>query len=106
MMPDAGQVYSNVRNFKSDLKKFKPHFLIVVPRLLETIWKVKKDKQCVMCVWDFALLSWSESGAVQPSFRCGVVVLVAWALFVSPACNLYWNLLRRKHAAFTKWNYA
>ncbi|CBJ32681.1 long chain acyl-CoA synthetase [Ectocarpus siliculosus] len=31
--------YSNVRNFKSDLKKFKPHFLIVVPRLLETIWK-------------------------------------------------------------------
>eukprot|EP00752_Nemacystus_decipiens_P009084 g8111.t1 len=32
-------VYSNVRNFKSDLKKFKPHFLIVVPRLLETIWK-------------------------------------------------------------------
>eukprot|EP00904_Undaria_pinnatifida_P007397 jgi/Undpi1/3788/HiC_scaffold_16.g07157.m1 len=34
-------VYSNVRNFKSDLKKFKPHFLIVVPRLLETIWKVR-----------------------------------------------------------------
>ncbi|CAN0386713.1 unnamed protein product, partial [Hapterophycus canaliculatus] len=33
------QVYSNVRNFKGDLKKFKPHFLIVVPRLLETIWK-------------------------------------------------------------------
>ncbi|CAN0310844.1 unnamed protein product [Pylaiella littoralis] len=32
-------VYSNVRNFKSDLKNFKPHFLIVVPRLLETIWK-------------------------------------------------------------------
>ena len=35
------KVYSNVRNFKSDLKKFKPHFLIVVPRLLETIWKVR-----------------------------------------------------------------
>lgn len=40
----AGQVYSNIRNFKSDLKKFKPHFLIVVPRLLETIWKVRHQK--------------------------------------------------------------
>lgn len=34
------KVYSNVRNFKKDLANFKPHFLIVVPRLLETIWKV------------------------------------------------------------------
>lgn len=34
------QVYSNVRNFKNDLRKYQPHFLIVVPRLLETIWKV------------------------------------------------------------------
>lgn len=40
MLLMAEQVYSNVRNFKSDLKNFKPHFLIVVPRLLETIWKV------------------------------------------------------------------
>lgn len=30
-----------MRNFKGDLKKYQPHFLIVVPRLLETIWKVR-----------------------------------------------------------------
>jgi long-chain acyl-CoA synthetase len=33
------QVYSNVRNFKTDLVKYKPHYLIAVPRLFETIYK-------------------------------------------------------------------
>ena len=32
-------MYSNVRNFKSDLTKYKPHFLVAVPRLIETIYK-------------------------------------------------------------------
>jgi long-chain acyl-CoA synthetase len=32
-------VYSNLRNFKSDLTLWKPHFLIAVPRLFETIHK-------------------------------------------------------------------
>lgn len=31
----ASLVYSSVRVFKSDLQAYKPHFLIVVPRLLE-----------------------------------------------------------------------
>ena len=33
------QVYSNVRSFKGDLVKYKPHFLVAVPRLFETIYK-------------------------------------------------------------------
>jgi long-chain acyl-CoA synthetase len=32
-------VYSNLKNFKSDLTLWKPHFLIAVPRLFETIHK-------------------------------------------------------------------
>jgi long-chain acyl-CoA synthetase len=32
-------VYSNVRTFKNDLKKYRPHFLVAVPRLYETIYK-------------------------------------------------------------------
>lgn len=32
-------VYSNLKNFKSDLILWKPHFLIAVPRLFETIHK-------------------------------------------------------------------
>ena len=32
-------VYSNLRNFKSDLTKWKPHFVIAVPRLFENIHK-------------------------------------------------------------------
>jgi len=32
-------VYSNLRNFKSDLVLWRPHFLIAVPRLFETIHK-------------------------------------------------------------------
>jgi long-chain acyl-CoA synthetase len=32
-------VYSNLRNFKGDLMLWKPHFLIAVPRLFETIHK-------------------------------------------------------------------
>jgi len=35
----AKLVYSNIRNFKTDLVKYKPHFLIAVPRLFETIYK-------------------------------------------------------------------
>lgn len=41
-------MYSNVRNFKDDLKKYRPHFLIVVPRLLETIWKVCARDQLLL----------------------------------------------------------
>ncbi|KAG5177099.1 long-chain acyl-CoA synthetase [Tribonema minus] len=32
-------VYSNIRNFKNDLVKYRPHFLVAVPRLYETIYK-------------------------------------------------------------------
>lgn len=32
-------VYSNLRSFKSDLQLWRPHFLVVVPRLVETIQK-------------------------------------------------------------------
>ena len=32
-------VYSNLRNFKTDLSLWKPHYLIAVPRLFETIHK-------------------------------------------------------------------
>jgi len=32
-------IYSNVKNFKNDLVKYKPNFLIAVPRLFETIYK-------------------------------------------------------------------
>ena len=35
----AQMVYSNLRNFKKDLGKWKPHFLIAVPRLFENIHK-------------------------------------------------------------------
>jgi len=37
-------VYSSVRAFKSDLQTYRPHFLIVVPRLLENVHKSIKDK--------------------------------------------------------------
>jgi long-chain acyl-CoA synthetase len=32
-------VYSNLRNFKSDFQRWRPHYLVVVPRLIETIQK-------------------------------------------------------------------
>lgn len=32
-------IYSNLKNFKSDLTTHKPHFLFAVPRLYETIYK-------------------------------------------------------------------
>lgn len=31
-------VYSNIRTFKSDLKKHRPHILVAVPRLYETVY--------------------------------------------------------------------
>ncbi len=40
----ASLVYSSVRNFKGDLQTYRPHFLIVVPRLLENVHKSIKDK--------------------------------------------------------------
>ncbi|MDM9383192.1 long-chain fatty acid--CoA ligase [Chlorogloeopsis sp. ULAP01] len=33
------QVYTNLRSIKQDLKKFKPHYIIAVPRLLESIYE-------------------------------------------------------------------
>lgn len=30
--------YTNIKNFKKDLKKFKPHYFIVVPRLFEAVY--------------------------------------------------------------------
>ena len=33
------QVYTNLRSIKKDLKEFKPHYLICVPRLLESIYE-------------------------------------------------------------------
>lgn len=32
-------VYTNLRSFKPDLVKYKPHYLIAVPRLYETVYK-------------------------------------------------------------------
>lgn len=40
----AQLVYSSIRTFKDDLNKFKPHFLVVVPRLLESVHKSIIDK--------------------------------------------------------------
>lgn len=42
----AAMVYSSVRTFKADLATYKPHFLIVVPRLLEN-----GALLCRMCVF-------------------------------------------------------
>ncbi len=33
------QVYTNLRSFKQDLKEFKPHYMIAVPRLWESIYE-------------------------------------------------------------------
>lgn len=32
-------IYTNIRNFKSDLKKFKPHHMVGVPRLWESLYE-------------------------------------------------------------------
>eukprot|EP00624_Nannochloropsis_granulata_P000994 evm.model.NODE_1442_length_9136_cov_37.472527.1 len=40
----ASLVYSSVRAFKSDLQTYRPHYLIVVPRLLENVYKSIKEK--------------------------------------------------------------
>lgn len=73
----VAQVYSNVRNFKNDLKKFKPHFLIVVPRLLETIWKVRGRVQKLV---SFCSLDLSRDalryGTVQYGLGCASLLRV------------------------------
>jgi long-chain acyl-CoA synthetase len=33
------QIYTNLRSFKGDLKEFKPHYMIAVPRLWESIYE-------------------------------------------------------------------
>ena len=33
-------IYTNIRNFKNDLKKFKPHHMVGVPRLWESLYEV------------------------------------------------------------------
>jgi long-chain acyl-CoA synthetase len=33
------QIYTNLRHFKADLKKFQPQFMAVVPRLLEAVYE-------------------------------------------------------------------
>ncbi|NDJ21075.1 AMP-binding protein [Nostoc sp. B(2019)] len=33
------QVYTNLRSFKGDLKEFKPHYMVAVPRLWESIYE-------------------------------------------------------------------
>eukprot|EP00953_Heterococcus_sp_UTEX-ZZ885_P008152 4892-Heterococcus_DN1.PRE.1 len=40
----AKMVYSNVRNFKTDVVKYKPYYLIAVPRLSKTIYKGAQTK--------------------------------------------------------------
>ncbi|AFY76821.1 AMP-forming long-chain acyl-CoA synthetase [Pleurocapsa sp. PCC 7327] len=33
------QIYTNIRSFKNDLKRFKPHYMIGVPRLWESLYE-------------------------------------------------------------------
>ena len=33
------QVYTNLRSVKNDLKKYKPHYMIAVPRILESVYE-------------------------------------------------------------------
>ena len=33
------QVYTNLRSIKNDLKKYKPHYMIAVPRILESVYE-------------------------------------------------------------------
>ncbi|MBD2665099.1 hypothetical protein B6N60_04679 [Richelia sinica FACHB-800] len=35
----CSQVYTNLRSVKNDLKKYKPHFMVAVPRLWESIYE-------------------------------------------------------------------
>lgn len=35
----SSQIYTNLRNFKNDLKQFKPHLMVGVPRLWESIYE-------------------------------------------------------------------
>ena len=37
-------IYTNIRNFKNDLKKFKPHHMVGVPRLWESLYEVIKKQ--------------------------------------------------------------
>ncbi len=33
------QIYTNLRSIKNDLKKYKPHFMVAVPRILESVYE-------------------------------------------------------------------
>jgi long-chain acyl-CoA synthetase len=33
------QVYTNLRSIKNDLKKYKPHYMVAVPRILESVYE-------------------------------------------------------------------
>ena len=33
------QIYTNLRSVKNDLKKYKPHYMIAVPRILESVYE-------------------------------------------------------------------
>jgi long-chain acyl-CoA synthetase len=40
------QIYTNIRHFKQDLKEFKPHIMIGVPRLWESIYAGAQKQFC------------------------------------------------------------
>jgi len=72
MSRGAKLIYSNLKNFKSDLVKHKPHFLIAVPRLFETIYK-----------------------GVQGQFQSKGKVAQKLVAFFTAACMLHTKLKRR-----------
>lgn len=50
--------YTNIKNFKKDLKKFKPHYFIVVPRLFEAVYdgimaEMKKKSETQQKMFNF-----------------------------------------------------
>lgn len=54
--------YTNVKNFKKDLKKYKPHYLIAVPRIWEAIYEgvfteIKKKSVVFRSIVNFFLTS-------------------------------------------------
>ena len=59
-------VYSNVKNFKSDLAKHRPQFIVAVPRLLETIYRgvlqkfgaEKKAKRRIIKLFTSVCMAW------------------------------------------------
>lgn len=50
-------VYSNLRNFKNDLTFWRPHYVIAVPRLFETIHKGVVGKLRAEAAWKRRLIS-------------------------------------------------